>query len=51
MKLHPSVTNREFKLLIKPKDLDRRSRITALSDQILKFCKKKGYPSFVIDVA
>ncbi len=51
MKLHPSVTNREFKLLIKPKGLDRRSRITALSDQILKFCKKNKVEFFHLDNA
>ncbi len=51
MKLHPSVTNREFKLLIKPKGLDRRSRISALSDQILKFCKKNKVEFFHLDNA
>ena len=51
MKLHRSVTNREFKLLIKPKGLDRRSRITALSDQILKFCKKNKVEFFHLDNA
>ena len=51
MKLNPSVTNREFKLLIKPKGLDRRSRITALSDQILKFCKNNKVEFFHLDNA
>ena len=51
MKLHPSVTNREFKLLIKPKGLDRSSRIIALSDQILKFCKKNKVEFFHLDNA
>lgn len=40
MKLHESITNREFKLLIKPQGLDRRSKINELSNQILAFCKK-----------
>lgn len=40
MKAGKLITNREFKLLIKPQGLDRRSRITALSEQILLFCKK-----------
>ena len=51
MKLHPSITNREFKLLIKPNGLDRRSKITALSDQILKFCKKNKVEFFHLDNA
>jgi len=50
-KLHPSITNREFKLLIKPQGLDRRSRITALSEQILKFCKKNKVDFFHLDNA
>lgn len=51
MKLHPAVTNREFKLLIKPQGLDRRSQITALSDQILKFCKNNKVEFFHLDNA
>ncbi len=51
MKLLPSITNREFKLLIKPQGLDRRSRITALSDQILQFCKKNKVEFFHLDNA
>lgn len=51
MKLHPSITNREFKLLIKPEGLDRRSRITALSEQILKFCKKNKVDFYHLDNA
>jgi hypothetical protein len=50
-KLHPSITNREFKLLIKPHGLDRRSRITALSEQIVKFCKKNKVDFFHLDNA
>ena len=50
-KIHPAITNREFKLLIKPQGLDRRSRITALSDQILKFCKKSKVDFFHLDNA
>ncbi|QWD71594.1 hypothetical protein [Polynucleobacter sp. UB-Raua-W9] len=51
MKLHSSITNREFKLLIKPSGLDRRSRITLLSDQILAFCKKSDVGFFHLDNA
>lgn len=51
MKLHQLVTNREFKLLIKPDGLDRRSRITSLSDQIVQFCKKSKVEFFHIDNA
>jgi hypothetical protein len=50
-KLHPAITNREFKLLIKPQGLDRRSKITALSEQILKFCKKNKVDFFHLDNA
>ena len=51
MALHQSITNREFKLLIKPKGLDRRSRIAALSEQILKFCLKNKVEFFHLDNA
>lgn len=43
------ITNREFKLLIKPKDLDRRSKITELSDQLLGFCKNQKIGFFHLD--
>ena len=51
MKSSADITNREFKLLIKPQGLDRRSRITALSDQILNFCKKNKVDFFHLDNA
>jgi len=41
-KLHKSVTNREFKILIKPLGLDRRNRIDELSTKLMIFCKKQG---------
>lgn len=50
-KLHPAITNREFKLLIKPQGLDRRSNITALSEHILGFCKKNKVDFFHLDNA
>ena len=50
-KIHPLITNREFKLLIKPQGLDRHSKITALSDQILKFCKTNKVDFFHLDNA
>ena len=51
MKSKKGITNREFKLLIKPLGLDRRSKISALSDQILKFCKKSKVDFFHLDNA
>ncbi len=51
MKSKTLITNREFKLLIKPQGLDRRSRISALSEQILKFCKKSKVEFFHLDNA
>ncbi len=51
MKSKLEITNREFKLLIKPQGLDRRTKITALSDQILKFCKKNKVDFFHLDNA
>jgi hypothetical protein len=51
MKLHPSVTNREFKLLIKPQGLDRLRSITALSEQIVQYCKKNKIDFFHLDNA
>ena len=51
MKLHQLVTNREFKLLIKPNGLDRRTRITDLSNQIVQFCKKSKVEFFHLDNA
>ncbi len=41
-KVHKSVTNREFKILIKPSGLDRRNRIDELSTKLMIFCKKQG---------
>ena len=51
MKPKQGITNREFKLLIKPQGLDRRIRITTLSDQILQFCKKSKVEFFHLDNA
>lgn len=50
-KLDPAITNREFKLLVKPQGLDRHSKISALSEQILKFCKKNRVDFFHLDNA
>ena len=51
--MNPSklITNREFKLLIKPKGLDRRSKITELSEKIVNFCKKEKIGFFHLDNA
>lgn len=51
MKMHPSITNREFKLLIKPKGLDRHARIQLLSEKIVNFCKSSKVEFFHIDNA
>jgi hypothetical protein len=51
MKMHPSITNREFKLLIKPKGLDRHGRILQLSEEIVKFCKKSKVNFYHLDNA
>jgi hypothetical protein len=51
MKMHPSITNREFKLLIKPKGLDRHATILQLSNQIIKFCKSSKVNFFHLDNA
>ena len=50
MKLHSSITNREFKLLIKPSGLDRRSPITLGLAIITFICilKTKINPVLVI---
>jgi hypothetical protein len=50
-KPHKRITNREFKLLIKPKGLDRLNRITQLSEQIHLFCSKKKVGFFHLDNA
>lgn len=51
MKLDKRITNREFKLLLKPEGLDRRSRIDQLSGLLIAFCKKTGVDFFHIDNA
>jgi hypothetical protein len=51
IKMHPSITNREFKLLIKPKGLDRHATILQLSNQIIKFCKSSKVNFFHLDNA
>ena len=51
MKLDKRITNREFKLLIKPEGLDRRSRIDQLSSLLIAFCKKSGVDFFHLDNA
>lgn len=51
MKLDKRITNREFKLLLKPEGLDRRSRIDQLSSLIIAFCKKSEVEFFHLDNA
>ena len=50
-KLDKRVTNREFKLLLKPKGLDRRSRITQLAAQLDVLCAKSKIPFYHLDNA
>ena len=41
-KLDKRITNREFKLLLKPRGLDRRHRITELQTEIHNLCEEQG---------
>lgn len=50
-KIHRLITNREFKLLIKPDGLDRRRKISALSEILVEFCKKNKVDFFHLDNA
>jgi hypothetical protein len=49
--LNKKITNREFKLLLKPEGLDRRSRITQLSSLLVAFCQKVNVEFFHLDNA
>ena len=49
--LDPRITNREFKLLLKPEGLDRRIQITTLQNLIVSFCQKNGVNFFHLDNA
>jgi hypothetical protein len=49
--LDKKITNREFKLLLKPEGLDRYSRITQLSHLMVAFCRKEGVEFFHLDNA
>ena len=51
MKLKNGITNREFKLLIKPQGLERLSRVTALSEKIVQFCHQNKVGFFHSDNA
>ena len=42
-KLDKRITNREFKLLLKPLGLDRRHRITELQTEIHNLCDEQGF--------
>ena len=41
-KLDKRITNREFKLLLKPRGLDRRHRITELQTELHNLCEESG---------
>ncbi len=49
--LDPRITNREFKLLLKPEGLDRRIKITQLQSLIVSFCQKNEVNFFHLDNA
>lgn len=49
--LDKKITNREFKLLLKPEGLERYSRIHQLSQLILLFCQKQEVDFFHLDNA
>jgi len=49
--LDKKITNREFKLLLKPEGLDRRSRVGQLSNLLIAFCQKVGVQFFHLDNA
>lgn len=49
--LDKKITNREFKLLLKPEGLDRYSQIIHLSHLVLAFCQKEGVEFFHLDNA
>lgn len=51
VKLDKKITNREFKLLLKPEGLDRHSRIVHLSHLLVSFCQKQGVEFFHLDNA
>lgn len=50
-KLDKKITNREFKLLLKPAGLDRHSRIVQLSHLLVSFCQREGVEFFHLDNA
>lgn len=50
-KLDKKITNREFKLLLKPTGLDRHSRIVQLSHLLVSFCQREGVEFFHLDNA
>jgi hypothetical protein len=49
--LDPRVTNREFKLLLKPEGLDRRSQVNQLISLVRAFCEMAGVEFFHLDNA
>lgn len=51
MKQSKKITNREFKLLLKPEGLDRRSRINQLSSLFAGFCERSEVDLFHLDNA
>lgn len=51
MKLDKKITNREFKLLLKPDGLDRHSKIVHLSHLLVSFCKNFGVDFYHLDNA
>ena len=50
-KLDPRITNREFKLLLQPNGLDRRSKVNELCGLFRAFCERERIDFFSLDNA
>jgi hypothetical protein len=50
-KLNPHITNREFKLLLNPQGLDRRSQVNQLIGLVRAFCEHEAVEFFHLDNA
>lgn len=49
--IHARITNREFKLLLNPEGLDRRSRVMQLDSLVVSFARQSGFEFFHNDNA
>lgn len=50
-KLDPRITNREFKLLLEPEELDHRSKVNVLIGKVRAFCERERVEFFHLDNA